>query len=229
VRGEDGVGSGEGARKGEADSGRRDEGGEEENGLGRLHSPRMRGEGGIDQSPLSPQGPLPTLKCTHCPIATEVPCPGEHARRLCHLIDPAHSNYMPGYVASIRDHALRLGVGRRGDWRAKIETGPPLPPLPKSDQITPTHHSLAESLKLIAAMRECLFRSIDPGCGCAGARCSLRQGSVVSYLDCFDCLRRFGVGTHVKPEPSPGEREGGNGLHSSGAPAPIPCLEAGWP
>jgi hypothetical protein len=49
-----------------------------------------------------------------------------------------------------------------------------------------------ESLATIKAMRTCPFRSAGPGCGCAGARCALRRGSIVSYPDCFDCLQRYG-------------------------------------
>jgi hypothetical protein len=50
---------------------------------------------------------------------------------------------------------------------------------------------LEETLTLVRAMRACPFRSIDTGCGCAGGRCSLRHGAVVSHRDCMDCLRRY--------------------------------------
>jgi hypothetical protein len=49
----------------------------------------------------------------------------------------------------------------------------------------------AEALGLVRAMKACSFRSSGPGCGCAGGRCALRLGALVSHLDCFDCLRRY--------------------------------------
>jgi hypothetical protein len=51
---------------------------------------------------------------------------------------------------------------------------------------------LGESLSLLAGLRACPFRSRDSGCGCAGARCALRGGAVVSHRDCFDCLKTYG-------------------------------------
>jgi hypothetical protein len=49
----------------------------------------------------------------------------------------------------------------------------------------------AEALALVTAMKACSFRSSGAGCGCAGGRCALRLGALVSHLDCFDCLRRY--------------------------------------
>jgi hypothetical protein len=65
-------------------------------------------------------------------------------------------------------------------------------PAPAHDTGRP---DVSESLSLAKSMRACIFRSTDPGCGCAGGRCSLRRGAVVSHLDCFDCLRRY-AGSH---------------------------------
>jgi hypothetical protein len=49
-----------------------------------------------------------------------------------------------------------------------------------------------EAIDLTRRMRACLHRSVEPGCGCAGARCALQGGAAVTHLDCFDCLRRAG-------------------------------------
>jgi len=51
--------------------------------------------------------------------------------------------------------------------------------------------AVSEAIALVKAMKACPFRSTDPGCGCAGGRCALRRGSVVSHPDCFDCLQRY--------------------------------------
>ncbi len=59
--------------------------------------------------------------------------------------------------------------------------GPPAAPRP----------AVAESAELLRRSAACPFRSTGPGCGCSGARCSLRAGAVVSHLDCFACLRRY--------------------------------------
>ena len=49
----------------------------------------------------------------------------------------------------------------------------------------------AEALALTRAMNACPFRSRGPGCGCSG-RCALRGGAIVSHLDCFPCIERYG-------------------------------------
>ena len=63
--------------------------------------------------------------------------------------------------------------------------------VPRPTSPGPETRGLAETIALVKAMKACPFRSTDPGCGCAGGRCSLRRGSVVSHPDCFDCLRRY--------------------------------------
>ena len=50
---------------------------------------------------------------------------------------------------------------------------------------------VSEALARVRAIRACSFRSIDPACGCAGGRCGLRRGDVVSHVDCMDCVRRY--------------------------------------
>ena len=55
----------------------------------------------------------------------------------------------------------------------------------------PTRPDVAESIRLVRLMGACPYRSRGPGCGCSGAQCALRAG-MVSHVDCFDCLRRFG-------------------------------------
>jgi len=112
--------------------------------------------------------------CAHCPIGEGFFCQGEDARRLCMLVDPEHRDYTPEYVATIRS----LAQPRKPDGHRVAE-----------------RPDLAEALSLLGAMRACPFRSVDAVCGCAGARCALRQGSIVSYPECFDCLRQYG-GNH---------------------------------
>ena len=107
--------------------------------------------------------------CAHCPITEGLFCPGEDATAL-HVGDPEHPEYTPEYVATIRS------------WHVPEER-------------TRGRPDLAEALSLLGAMKACPFRSVDAICGCAGARCDLRQGSVVSYPECFDCLRQYG-GNH---------------------------------
>jgi hypothetical protein len=108
--------------------------------------------------------------CVNCPITEGLYCPGEDARRLCMLVDPEHPEFTPEYVATIRGLARPRGADER-------------------------RPDLAEALSLIGAMKACPFRKVDTNCGCAGAKCSLRRGSVVSYPECFDCLRQYG-GNH---------------------------------
>ena len=113
-------------------------------------------------------------QCVHCPIAEGLSCQGEDARRLCMLVDPGHPEYTPEYVATIRSLARP---------RTTDETRPAERP------------DLAETLSLLGAMKACLFRAVDTVCGCAGARCGIRQGSIVSYTECIECLRQYG-GNH---------------------------------
>jgi hypothetical protein len=128
---------------------------------------------------LSAPGVLPTLhshpkQCAYCPITEGMSCQGQDARRLCMLIDPGHPEYTPEYVATIRSLARpRETYGTRPAERS----------------------NLAEALSLLGAMKACPFRTVDTVCGCAGARCGLRQGSIVSYPECLDCLRQYG-GNH---------------------------------
>ena len=48
------------------------------------------------------------MRCIPCPVAAGLTCPGEVARRLCALIDPAHPDHRPGYVAALRGHARQM-------------------------------------------------------------------------------------------------------------------------
>jgi hypothetical protein len=51
---------------------------------------------------------------------------------------------------------------------------------------------VAESVRLVGAMKRCPYRARDKGCGCSGSRCALRPASIVSHLDCFACIRAYG-------------------------------------
>ena len=120
------------------------------------------------RSGLSPAVPLPLCpspgvllsppsrpkRCVHCPLADGRPCPGQDAHRLCMLVNPGRPEYTPGYIAAIRDLA-----------QSRATDGP----------IPPESPDLAEALSLLAAMKACPFRAVDTACGCAGARCGLRE------------------------------------------------------
>lgn len=103
------------------------------------------------------------MKCPHCP-RTHPDCPGEKARRLCDLANPDHPAYRPEYRVTLANHAI-------------------------SEAENPT---VAESMDLLNRMKSCAFRSVDPGCGCSGGRCSLRSAAIVGYADCFACLKAYG-------------------------------------
>jgi hypothetical protein len=111
------------------------------------------------------------VRCIRCPVPPGLPCPGESGPRLCDLIDPAHPDYRPEYAGSIVATAEQL---HREDRR------PAAAGLP-----------VAVAMQRTQAANRCEWRSTE-GCGCAGARCALRGGAIVSHLDCFDCVGRYG-------------------------------------
>jgi hypothetical protein len=106
-------------------------------------------------------------RCDHCPIPADLTCQGERASRLCSLVDPGSPGHDLGYLPSL--WALARPVADR-----------------------PTPPDIRETIGLFRAMADCPYRAVDPGCGCSGAKCSLRAGAAVSHLDCLPCLRRFG-------------------------------------
>jgi hypothetical protein len=95
-------------------------------------------------------------------VSPDLRCRGLDVRRFCELLDPSCPQYDPSYVGVI----LR-------------QSGRPEPPAP------------AEAVELAARMRACLYRSVDPQCGCPGGHCGLRGGVHASHLDCFNCLSRY--------------------------------------
>jgi hypothetical protein len=109
-------------------------------------------------------------RCDHCPVVPRRPCRGQTHRRLCELVDHRHPDFDAGYVAILVALA------------AEARTPEPQPPA-------------GETIRLLAIVKRCPFRSIDPGCGCSGARCALRPAAiaVVSARECLDCVRQFGV------------------------------------
>lgn len=50
------------------------------------------------------------MRCAHCPVGGGR-CPGEAARRLCELVDPAHPDHRPGYRDSIAAVAAQHRAG----------------------------------------------------------------------------------------------------------------------
>lgn len=51
--------------------------------------------------------------------------------------------------------------------------------------------TVAQAWDLTRRMKSCPFYSRRPGC-CAGARCALRKGDVVSHIDCNLCIQKYG-------------------------------------
>ncbi len=132
--------------------------------------------------------------CIRCPASDPRQCPGRLAPRLCDLIDPAHPDYRPGYVDSIRAVAVERGhepasreaIPGHAEKLAKSEST-------QSDVIPPkTGVPATEAIALVKAMKACPHRSVDPPCGCSGAWCGFKGGVIVSHADCFDCLRTNG-------------------------------------
>ncbi len=105
-----------------------------------------------------------TSRCPLCPVDDAIECRGLKVRRFCDLVNPAHAAYVPGYEVSVR------------------VASSPVP----ADRPSP-----AAAVALVHQMKSCPFRSVDPGCGCSGARCALRRGGIVSHVDCFACLKAY--------------------------------------
>lgn len=123
------------------------------------------------------------MKCAHCPVELGLHCPGEDAARLCQLTDAAKPDYRRGYVESIM--AVAAAASGLPALGPSVKTGP------VSDwQQTTGSVPLPGSLELVRRMRACTYRSVDAGCGCGGGRCALRSGSLVSYVECFECIRQ---------------------------------------
>jgi hypothetical protein len=58
--------------------------------------------------------------------------------------------------------------------------------------IQPVLPDVREAIEWVKGMKSCVYRSVNPGCGCSGGgRCSLRRGVAVNHQECFDCLRRY--------------------------------------
>ncbi|MDE2100996.1 MAG: hypothetical protein KGL39_27365 [Patescibacteria group bacterium] len=103
------------------------------------------------------------MRCPTCPISG--PCRGETAVRICDLVNPAHADYRPSYLAVLA--------------------------VDESPQVDPA--SLAETLRLTRLARGCLYRS-PPSCSCEGAAsCALKGGSDVSAATCWECVRAYGA------------------------------------
>jgi hypothetical protein len=109
-------------------------------------------------------------KCHHCPLANEQrECLAVISRnsRYCSFMDPASSLYRPAYRAVLLAH----------------------PEVPAQ----PERPSVAESLRMVEAMKACPHRTAETGCGCGGmARCALGKGrgdGLVNHADCFACLQ----------------------------------------
>jgi hypothetical protein len=108
------------------------------------------------------------MRCRHCPIPAATTCQGEDVRRFCELIDPGHAAYDAGYINTLRAMNHRE---------------------PQADARRP---KVVEAIERVQALHACPYRSIDAGCGCTGSACGLRHGEIVSYADCFECIRRYG-------------------------------------
>jgi hypothetical protein len=103
------------------------------------------------------------VRCAGCPIPCDQYCRGEDVARFCELV-----GFDPRYREVLKQFAL--------DGRPDLEP------------LIPT----AVSVRLLAAMKQCPFRSVDPGCGCSGGRCALRHARPVNHRECFACIQRYG-------------------------------------
>jgi len=110
----------------------------------------------------------PPARCPRCPVPPAVRCRGLDVRRFCELIDPSCPQFDPGYLDVILSESYRT------------DAEPPRP-------------SVAESVALVRGMKACPYRSVVPNSGCGCGRCGLRNGATVSHLECFPCLRQFGL------------------------------------
>lgn len=59
----------------------------------------------------------------------------------------------------------------------------------------PPPSAVLAALKLV---KQCPWRSVDPPCGCSGARCALRfargaTGQIVSSQECIACVETYGL------------------------------------
>lgn len=79
--------------------------------------------------------------------------------------------------------------GARRDRVAELSADPPV-----GFVAAPAAIDVAESLRLVAAVKRCPYRSTDSSCGCSGARCALRHGRWVATNECFLCIQRYGSG-----------------------------------
>lgn len=111
--------------------------------------------------------------CSACP------CPGACLRRPSFCLWAAEEPQDP---LKIRHIIARSAVG--GQIYFSL---PPLPPRPNAVPMI----SVAEAIRLTRIMKTCPYRNAV-GCGCAGARCGLRRGKIVSHIECFVCLQRYG-------------------------------------
>lgn len=114
------------------------------------------------------------MRCSYCPIPAALACRGEEVHRFCELIDPGNASYAPDYA-----NVLRSVV------QLQPSAAEPRPKLTVKVKVV-------EALERVQAMYACPYRSLDAGCGCSGAKCGLRHGEIVSYADCFECIRRYG-------------------------------------
>ena len=70
----------------------------------------------------------------------------------------------------------------RAEYSAHVLRLAAQPPAPKP--------ATAEFVAFARIVRECPFRSVEPG-GCGCARCGLRSGAKVSNLECIQCVRNY--------------------------------------
>lgn len=123
-------------------------------------------------------------KCHHCPARDQDrKCLAQITRhaRYCQLVDPASPIYNPGYIAVLAADP---------DCPEPVPAGPTIP--------------LAETLGLIARMKECLHWEASSSCGCGKNKCRQGRGlgGIVVHADCFSCLRETTSPPAAPAEPS---------------------------
>lgn len=101
-------------------------------------------------------------RCAHCPRAGLIGCEGEATPRLCELVDPAHPDHDPAYLAVLEPAA------------APPDEPPPVP--------------VADALRARKFGGLNCRHGSAPACGCSGlAACSI-LGRDVNIRDCIECL-----------------------------------------
>lgn len=141
-----------------------------------------------------------SVQCAHCPVERGAHCEGLNVRRLCELAAPERAAFNPEYVSLIRRLSAESSGGDMGDSTATGILFEPANGAEALGQVAerasssgPGSLTVAESLALLAEMKQCPRRTVRDDCGCAGlawcSACPDEPPRSVNHFDCFNCLR----------------------------------------